>query len=182
MEKIPVKILIPFILLTIVACAHPVSQGMRATLDPGISVSGLFESPDNYVGKRVMLGGVVVETRNFPEKSEIEVVQKEIDSSGRVSANDATFGRFIFRQRGYLESEIYAKGREVIGVGKVVGSQLGKIGDREYLFPVVEVEELHLIKNYPQSPYYYNDPFYPYYFDPFYYPLHRRYYRHPYLY
>jgi outer membrane lipoprotein len=163
------------------ACAHPISKGMRETLDPQVSMSGLFESSDSYVGKRVMLGGTIVETRNFPEKSEIEVVQKELDSTGRVSRKDATMGRFIFRQWGYLESEIYSKGRDVIGAGKVVGSQLGKIGDREYQFPVVEAEELHLKEVYPQSPYYY-DPYYPYYYDPFYYPSQRYFYRRPYFY
>jgi outer membrane lipoprotein len=179
MGKTPARILISFILLAIMACAHPISKGMRETLDPGISTGGLFASTDQYVGKRVMLGGSIVETRNFPAKSEIEVVQKEVDSSGRVSSNDATLGRFIFRRQGYLESEIYAKGREVIGVGKVVGNQTGKIGDREYLFPVVEVEELHLMEVYREVPYYY-DPFYPYYYDPFYHPFHRRHYYHPY--
>ncbi len=163
------------------ACAHPISKGMRATLDPQVSMSGLFASPDNYAGKRVMLGGTIVETRNFPGKSEIEVVQKEIDSSGRVSGSDTTLGRFLFRRQGYLESEIYAKGREVIGAGKLVGSQLGKIGDREYRFPVIEVEELHLKETYPQYPYYY-DPYYPNYYYPYYYPLRRHYHRYPYYY
>lgn len=176
MRKTSARILIVFILLILMACAHPISKGMRATLDPGVSISGLFVSPDNYVGKRVMLGGVIVETRNFTEKSEIEVVQKAVDSSGRVSGSDATLGRFIFRKRGYLESEIYSKGREIIGAGKVVGSQLGKIGDREYQFPVVEVEELHLKEVYPKSPYYY-DPYYP-----FYYPSSRYFHGYPYFY
>lgn len=181
MGKTPARILISIALLAITACTHPISKGMRDTLDPGVSVGELFTSTDKYVDKRVMLGGSIVETRNFPAKSEIEVVQKEIDSSGRVSSNDATLGRFIFRRQGYLESEIYTKGREVIGVGKVVGTQPGKIGDREYLFPVVAVEELHLMEVYREAPYYY-DPFYPYYYDPFYYPLHRHHHRYPYLY
>ena len=180
MRGIPFRIFASFILLTLVACVHPISKGLRETLDSQISMAGLFASPDAYVGKKVMVGGIIVETRNFPDKSEIEVVQKDIDFSGGVSAKDETVGRFIFRQRGYLESEVYSKGREIIGAGKVVGSQSGKIGDREYLFPVVEAEELHLQEPYPQYPFY--DPFYPYYFAPFYHPLHHHHSRHPYFY
>jgi outer membrane lipoprotein len=181
MGKVPAKFLTLSFLLAIFACAHPISQGMRETLDPGVSLPSLFTSPDVYIGKKVMLGGVIVETRNLPEKSEIELVQKEIDSSGRVSGKDTTLGRFIFRKQGYLESEIYTKGRKLIGAGQVVGSQPGKIGDRDYLFPVVEAEELHLEKDYQQTPYY-NDPFYPYYYQPFYFPSNRYYYYHPYYY
>lgn len=181
MGKTPARILISSILLMILACASPISQGMRESLDPGISLPSLFASPDAYIGKKVMVGGTIVKTRNFPEKSEIEVVQKDIDFSGNVSAKDETIGRFIFRRQGYLESEVYSKGREIIGAGRVLGSQPGKIGDREYRFPVIEAEELHLKKAYSQYPYYYG-PYYPYYFYPYYYPLRGYYYRRPYLY
>ena len=157
-------------------CAHPISDNMRASLDPSVSTTGLFESPEVYVGKRVMLAGNIVQTRNFPEKSEIEVVQKSIDSYGNLDTGDGTLGRFIFRHRGYLESEVYSEGRDIIGAGVVVGSQSGKIGDRDYLFAVIEPEELNLLPQYPDTPYYY-DPFYPYYYYGFRHHHHRHYFR-----
>lgn len=165
-----------FIFLTFTACTHPISENVRATLDPSVSVSGLFETPDAYIGKRVMMGGNIVKTRNFPDKSEVEVVQKTLDSYGNLESGDATIGRFIFRHRGYLESEVYSKGRNIVGAGIVVGSQSGKIGDRDYLFPVIEPEELHLVQQYPDYPYYY-DPFYPYYYG---FPHRHHYFRHHY--
>jgi outer membrane lipoprotein len=174
------RVFILFLFLTFVGCTHPISKNMRATLDPSVSVSGLFESPDAYVGKRVMMGGNIIKTRNSPDQSDIEVVQKSIDSYGNLDTGDATLGRFIFRHRGYLESEVYTKGRDVIGAGVIVGSQSGKIGDRDYLFPVIEPEELNLLRQYPD---YY--PYYPYYYDPFYpyyygYPYRHHHLRHRY--
>ncbi len=171
------RILIFFAFLIFMGCVHPISDQMRATLDPGVSVIGLFESPEVYVGRKVMLAGSIVQTRNFPDRSEIEVVQKAIDSYGNLDTGDATLGRFIFRHRGYLESEVYSKGRNIIGAGVVVGSQSGKIGERDYLFAVIEPEELNLFPEYPDTPYYY-DPFYPYYFYGFGYGHHHH--RHPY--
>lgn len=167
------------IFLTFVGCAHPISEKTRATLDPSVSVSGLFESPDAYIGKKVMLGGNIVQTRNAQDQSEIEVVQKSLDSYGNLDTGDATLGRFIFRHRGYLESEVYTKGRDVIGAGVIVGSQSGKIGDRDYQFPVIEPEELNLKQQYPDYPYYpyYYDPFYPYYYG---YPYRHHHLRHRY--
>lgn len=152
---------------------------MRATLDPSVSVSGVFESPNAYIGKRVMMGGNIVQTRNFPDKSEIEIVQKSIDSYGNLSSGDATLGRFIFRQKGYLESEVYANGRDIVGAGVVVGTLAGKIGDRDYQFPIIEPEELNLLPEYDNSPYY-NDPFYPYYFYGFGHRHHHHHNRHHY--
>ena len=158
------RVFIVFIFLTFVGCTHyPISDNIRASLDPTVSVAGLFESPDAYIGKRVMMGGNIVQTRNLPDQSEIEVVQKSIDSYGNLDTGDATLGRFIFRRPGYLESEVYAKGRDIIGAGVIVGSQSGKIGDRDYQFPVIEPEEMNLIQQYRNYPYY-NDPFYPYYY------------------
>ncbi len=173
------RVFIIFILLTFTACAHPISKNTRAALDPSVSISGLFESPDAYVGKRVMMGGNIVQTRNFPDKSEIEVVQKSLDTYGNLDSGDATMGRFIFRHRGYLESEVYANGRDIVGAGVVVGTQAGKIGDRNYRFPVIEPEEMNLLPEAVESPYYY-DPFYPYYFYGFPYRHHRHNHRHHY--
>lgn len=142
---------------------------MRQGLDPSVSLSGLFESPETYKGKRVMLGGVITETRNLPQRTEIEVVQKNLDSYGYVESGDKTIGRFIFSQPGYLESEVYSKGRTIVGAGKVLGGKKGKIGERDYLFPLIEAEEIHLWENYKD--YYYYDPYYLYYpFSPYYYP------------
>jgi outer membrane lipoprotein len=160
------RVFILVIFLAFVGCTHPISKNLRASLDSSVSVSGLFESPDSYIGKRVMMGGNIVQTHNSPEQSDIEVVQKSIDSYGNLSAGDTTLGRFIFRRKGYLEPEIYTKGRDVIGAGVIVGSKFGKIGDRNYQFPVIEPEELNLLPEYQDPPYYpyYYDPFYPYYY------------------
>ena len=66
-----------------------------------------------------------METRVLPEGTEIEVVQKKIDFSGYPEAGDESGGRFIFFKKGFLEPEIYSKGRGVTGVGKFKGTRMG---------------------------------------------------------
>lgn len=159
------RIFILFLFLVFTGCTHPISKNLRDSLDPTVSIPVLFASPDSYIGKKVMMGGNIIETRNSSGNSEIEVLQKPIDSYGNLEEGDMTNGRFIFRRPGYLEPEIYKKGREVIGVGVVVGVLTGKIGEQDYLFPIIEPEELSLLPEYsnsPRYPYYY-DSFYPYY-------------------
>ena len=153
-------------------CAYPISENLRREADP-VVFSQLFQHPEPYAGKKVILGGTIVKVVNFPDKAEIEVVQKELDSYGAPQRGDVTGGRFIFVKPGYVESEVYAKGREVTGAGKVLGSKLGKLEDRDYRYPLIEVEELHLWEKrdrlYPMYPFL-GYPYYPYsgWRDPFY--------------
>ncbi|PIQ95594.1 MAG: hypothetical protein COV67_14005 [Nitrospinae bacterium CG11_big_fil_rev_8_21_14_0_20_56_8] len=152
------------LLAALCGCAHPLSEALRQKVDPQITFTQLIEEPDTYVGKRVLLGGVIVETRNLPDGTEIEVIETRTDGFGYPRDADESEGRFLFYQKGYLESEIYAKGRGIVGVGIVKLAKSGKVGEREYRFPVVEIEQIHLWDSPDRSPY-----FYPPYWDPFYY-------------
>ena len=149
------------------ACAHPISENFRSQVDKTISFGAVLKDPGAYIGEKVVLGGIIIETRIFPGRSEVEVVQKDMDRLDYPEYGDLTGGRFIFTRSGFLEPEIYAKGRAVTGGGKVVGHVLKKIGSRDYEYPVIEVEELYLWGK--VSPYTgYDDP---YYWDPYYRPL-----------
>ena len=157
--------LIFLLLIGMIGCAHPVSREFLQDIDETLTFDRLFETPEEYIGKRVMFGGAIVETRSLPEGTEIEVVQKKIDFTGYPEAGDEPGGRFIFFNKGFLEPEIYSKGRGVTGVGKLTGTRMGKVGERPYEFPVIEVEELKLLDDIERNPY-----FYPPYWDPWYRP------------
>jgi outer membrane lipoprotein len=166
-------------LLSLTSCAHPISKGFRNQVDPALSFNQILQSPDNYVGKKVVLGGTIVETRNLKNVTEIEVVEKDLDCNGYPSSSDQSRGRFLFRKQGYLEAEIFTKGRMITGGGTVLGTQSGKIGEAEYAFPVIEIEEIKLWDDpdyrytpyygpympgwgiYSYYPYYYMNPYYP---------------------
>ena len=133
------------IIVFFVGCAHPISQEIRKGIDPDIKFENLVENPNPFLGKRVLFGGVIVVARNLEYGTELEIVQKNLESYGNLEAGDYSGGRFLFFSKGYLEPEIYASGRELIGVGKVAGQKSGKVGDYSYNFSIIEVEELHLL-------------------------------------
>ena len=180
------------LLLLLVGCAHPISKGFRDQVDPALSFSQILQSPNNFVGKKVILGGTIVQTRNLKNVTEIEVVEKDLDCFGYPSDSDESRGRFLFRKQGYLEAEIFAKDRIVTGGGTVVGTKSGKIGEVEYEFPVIEVEELKLwdAPGYRYPPYGYGPympgwgiySYYPYYLYNPYYPNRLRRFNDPYPY
>jgi outer membrane lipoprotein len=161
-----------FFLPLLVGCAHPISKGFRNQVDPDLSLNQILQSPNNYVGKKVVLGGTIIQTRNLENVTEIEVVEKDLDCFGYPNFGYESRGRFLFRKQGYLEAEIFTKDRIVTGGGTVVGTRSGKIGEAEYEFPVIEVEELKLwdppVQSYWFPPYAYGPyltgpyPYYPY--------------------
>ncbi len=157
------RIGISLMVLTLVGCAHPISETLRQNVDPNLTFSQIFQSPDAFIGKTVLLGGEIVETRNYPNFVEIEVVQKPLDLAGYPESRDVSGGRFVFQKPGYLESEIFAKGRKIVGAGVVKGTQVKALGNITYRYPVIEVAELHLWQDLTPDYYYY----YPY--DPFWY-------------
>ncbi len=155
-----------FIGLAIMAgCAHPISEDLRKSIDPNVSLPTISENPNQFTDKNVMFGGVIVATRNFPNKTEIEVIQKNLDYFGYPSRGNETEGRFVFVKQGFLEPEIYSKGRYVTGAGKLAGTQSGKVDNREMKLPVIEVVELRLWEDYSKAPY--GSYSYPYYYGPF---------------
>lgn len=165
-SKFKFPLLLFIFLVVFVACVHPISEGMRAQIDPTLTFNQILESPDPHLNQPVMFGGVIVKTKSFDNRTEVEVIQKELDWLGYPSREDKTEGRFIFVKEGFLEPEIYSKGRYVTGAGKMTGNRIGKIDNKNYSFPLIEVAELKLWEDFSRSPYYgiYNGPFYrPYY-------------------
>jgi outer membrane lipoprotein len=150
-------------LMGLFGCAHSISEDLRKDLDLTLTFERLLESPEEFIGKRVMFGGVIVETRVLSQGTEVEVVQKEIDFSGYPETGNKTGGRFIFFNKEFLEPEIYSKGKGITGVGKIKGSQISKVGERPYEFPLIEAYELKLFDKVKQKPYFYLP-----YWDPWY--------------
>ena len=164
MERFYQTIILFFFIGTL-GCAYTISPELRKDLDTNLTFEQIFENTEGFIGKRVLLGGVIVETRVLNDGTEVEVVQKKIDSSGYPEAGDQSGGRFIFFKKSFLEPEIYAKGRDITGVGKIKGTTMGKVGERPYKFPVIEAEELVLREDIERNPY-----FYPPYWDPWFTP------------
>ena len=166
-------IILLFIASIFSGCAYPISKQMRQQVDPDVSLMDVFRTPETLVGKKVILGGVIVAVHNSKDHSSIEVIQKDLDPAGYPRNEDRSLGRFLFKKSGFLDPEIYKKERKITGAGAVLGAQAGKVGEADYNFPVIDGEELQLLENprylYDPYPYYWGSYWGPYY-PGFYYP------------
>ena len=132
------------ITMSFYACAHVISEEVRLEADPEIAVPDLFKNPEAYRGKTVILGGNVIRSRNTPEGTYVEVLQKPLDSRGRPEDSDFSYGRFIVLSPAYLDNAVFSSGREVTVAGEVIGKKILPLDDIQYPYTLLKSREIHL--------------------------------------
>jgi outer membrane lipoprotein len=89
-------------------------------------------------------GGVIVDTHNLAQRTELQVIGYPLGRSGRPDLDATPVGRFITVSPGFLEPEEYRRGRQITLSGRIAGIRQGSVGEADYLFPVIESDEIHL--------------------------------------
>lgn len=139
-------------------CAPAISRNLMEQADRSIAFEDLLERPEQHVGKTVILGGMIVSTRNQQEGTLLEIVQKPLDFQERPQEGDETDGRFLALYNGYLDPAVYAEKREVTVAGTVGGKRERPLGEITYTYPFILAEEVHLWPVRVQDPAYYYPP------------------------
>jgi outer membrane lipoprotein len=158
--------------LLLSACTPVISPQLMEQVDLNLTYSLLASRPDEFKGKIVLLGGSIVQTVPKPKESEIEIVQKQLSSSGEPYLTDKSEGRYLVVVDRFLDPAIYRSGRDITVAGEVQGSVLRRLGEIDYRYPVIAASELHLWKE-PLSPQAYPYPY------PFGYPYNWRWWPYP---
>lgn len=100
-------------------------------------------------GRLVAWGGVIIAGKNLQDSTQLEVLAYPLDEDHRPRTDTDPAGRFLITHPGYLEIADYAPGRLVTVVGRLVGTHRGRIGEAEYVYPVVAADRLRL---WPRAP------------------------------
>ncbi len=132
------------IVLLVVGCAPVISQRALEEVDRSVSFEQLLDNPDAYRGKTVLLGGTIIETQNFSDRTLITILQRPLGYRDRPTSEDVSMGRFILQVPGFLDPAIYRPGRKVTVVGSVMGREVRPLGEVEYSYPLIEKRALHL--------------------------------------
>lgn len=130
-------------LLAVAACAPPPiykPDTSVVTTTPAQTAA----APDRYRNGEVIWGGSVVAVRNASDHSEIELLGLPLDTSQRPQPDQPATGRFIVLMPGYVESLDYPSGALLTVRGRIEGARAGKVGEADYTYPLVRVEQSHL--------------------------------------
>jgi len=117
-----------------------------ATTDcvPAVGAAGVTpaqvaaETGEAYAGVTTQWGGVLLESRNEPERTVLEVLGHPLDDCGRPLRGAASTGRFLIVHPGYLETADFEPGRLVTAAGVVLGTGAGQVGGAPRDLPMIE--------------------------------------------
>jgi outer membrane lipoprotein len=127
--------------LQLQACSsQPVIPAADRTMTPQQAVATQPPPGDTLL----QWGGIVIETRNLRETTEIQVLAYPLDEAGHPDTKTNSIGRFIAQLPGYLEPVEYAAGRQVTATGKFSGVRQGRVADSNYPFPLLLCDEIAL--------------------------------------
>jgi outer membrane lipoprotein len=150
---------ITIVILALSACTTIPEQiqGSYPEISPARVEPGVFGSSARW-------GGVILNSKNKDSGTCFEVLSRELDKYLRPELQDATLGRFIACTKGFNDPIIFTKGREITVTGRIQGIEVQKVGDFDYRYPVLEVEDLVLWEKRKVVMRYrgFNDPFYGY--------------------
>jgi len=158
------------LLLMLAACATVEPFPVPADNPPLASVR---ENIPAHQNQHVVWGGRILATEVKQAFSQVTILAKPLDSNGEAVQTDQSYGRFLARFSGFRDPAIFAVGRDLTISGTIQGSETHKIGEYDYLYPVVNVETYRLwpvrtVQTYDDYDYWWYDPWYPWY--PWYYP------------
>jgi outer membrane lipoprotein len=154
----------------LLSCA-PFSREVMRQVDEALTFQAVQKNPQNFVGKTVLWGGVIVKVTNRQKETILEVRQSELDMEERPKNLDSSAGRFIVHQAGFLDPAIYQAGREITVVGEIAGKEALPLSGIQYTYPVILAKEIHLWEKIEPLRYPYWD--YPPYWGPYGYPYWR---------
>ena len=120
-------------------------------------------------GPNVRWGGEVVKVSNFSDHTLIEIVSRPLTSTSAPRTTGQSDGRFVARINQFIDPENAKPGRQITVRGVLRDWRTDKIGEFDYPYPLVSVEEYKIWpKQKPRTPRY-RDPYwgYPYWYDPF---------------
>jgi outer membrane lipoprotein len=166
MRRLSSLLIAVLLTLYLTGCTVISRQRMAEALTD-VTFAQLHEQPDRYRGQVVILGGQVIEVRNQADQTLMVILQSPLGSGQEPQPPERSQGRFILRHDGFLDPEIYAKGRAITTAGRVVGRIREPIGEVPYDYPLLEALEIYLwapeAERYPYRPYHR-----PWYYDPWY--------------
>lgn len=154
------RLLIPLLLLFFSACATQEQNAISVPPPLDLSLAEVRSDIPAHLNQRVRWGGSIAGVENRASETWLEIVARPLNSSGRPSAGDESFGRFIAKVKGFLDPAVYATGRLVTVAGIVGGGLTRTIGEYPYTYLVIDADTIKLWERPMEAPYYYSSPFY----------------------
>lgn len=162
--------------LLVAGCSSNIPPEIKQPLEGSPGIAEVREKTDAYVNQKVRWGGVILQIENKENTSKLTIVALPLDDNGEPLESDKSPGRFIATIDAFLEPQVYSPNREITVTGHLRNTEILKVGEFDYEYPVVAVENYYLWPVKPERGYVDYPPYWLY--DPYYYPWPYPYYPH----
>lgn len=147
MVVFPQSALISLLLFgTVASCATPafvVPPELEKKLDREATFKRLYESPEAYQGRTVMLTGMVLNLEILPKFTRVELLHLPLDSDGLpVTDLNASQGRFIANCRGIIDPQRIPGGTRMTVIGEMEGTS--RIKGNNYSYVTIVTKAIHV--------------------------------------
>ena len=142
-------------LLILSSCAesaHQVSRNaghidvppeLEKQIDTSVTFADLQAAPGNYVGRVVMVGGVVIKAKRTKDQTEIEVLQLPAEGGGPSTTDRLrSEGRFLAVREEFLDPATVPPGTPITVIGVVSGSTTRPLDETDYTYPILDIKHL----------------------------------------
>lgn len=120
-------------------------------IDLDITPQHAADNTEILEGSQILWGGIIISSTNLKDETQIEVLAYPLASRYRPDIDLEPLGRFLAIQPGYLETRNFAQGRLITVSGVLQKNRIGRIGESEYTYPVINISQLQLWKTQRQS-------------------------------
>lgn len=159
------------------ACSSNIPLEISEPVEASPELSQVRANPEAFLSQKLRWGGVILSSENRENTSRLVIVAFPLNGKTRPRIDRTSPGRFIAIVDEFLEPLVYSSEREITLIGKLVGTEVSKVGEFDYEYPLVEVDSFYLWRPRPKTvdynpPYYrpYYNPYYPFYPWPYYRP------------
>lgn len=116
---------------------------LEQQIDTSVTFADLQAAPGNYVGRIVMVGGVVITSRRTKDQTEIEILELPTKAGGPSTTERLrSEGRFLAVREAFLDPASVPPGTPITVIGAVQGSTTRPLDDSEYRYPVLDIKHL----------------------------------------
>lgn len=142
-------------LFMLLACAESLHQvqrdadllglppGLEQEIDSTVSFADLKNSPSEYIGRTVMIGGTVIKGKRTQAGTELEVLQRPIEKEGGLTEDRLkSEGRFLAVQETFLDPASLPEGTPITVIGVVKGETTRQLDESDYTYPILEIKHI----------------------------------------
>jgi outer membrane lipoprotein len=138
--------LIPILIMAalLAGCAPLISEESRRDVSAGLTYEMVMEQPERHIGKQIMLGGLIVGSKNTLAGGELEIRNYPLGGDEYPDDSQGSKGNFLALFSSRLEEEFDKPGTLVTVVGELKGVRTASSAGGTATLPLVAVRDIHI--------------------------------------